>query len=127
MLGSARTPTNAIFGRFLQQRYGSVVRIYIVQSLYFACGLPSCGTRVTGATGQTLIMNIKLCGISLHGDIFSILAPDLATARMLGMSRVEEGAWRTWDAFDVTQGSPQGRRLVESSPYEPTTEESVNV
>lgn len=72
-------------------------------------------------------MNIKLCGISFHGDIFSILTPDLATARVLGRSRVEEGAWRTWDAFDVTQGSPQGRRLVESSPYEPMTEESVNV
>jgi hypothetical protein len=99
---------------------------YDLQALFLVreAQTPRSGPR-HGSTGGIAFMNIKLCGINLHGDFFSILAPDLATARVLGMSRVEEGAWRAWDAFDVRRDAPAGRRLLESSPYVSATKRTA--
>lgn len=61
-------------------------------------------------------MNIKLCGINIKGEFFSVLATDLTTARLFGTAQVANGAWRAWDAFDISIECPHGRRLLESSP-----------
>ena len=69
----------------------------------------------SGSTTPRADMNIKLCGINLQGEFFSVPAADLAAARSFGADQMQQGLWRAWDAFDITPNCPKGRRLIESS------------
>lgn len=61
-------------------------------------------------------MNIQICAITFQGEFCSQSAPDLAAARLVGASHVQEGTWRAWDAFDISGGRSSGHRLLASYP-----------
>jgi hypothetical protein len=59
-------------------------------------------------------MNIHLYALSTAGEFLTVPIADVASAGLLGNSMVDTGAWRTWDAFDVSVARTSGRKLVAS-------------
>ncbi len=62
-------------------------------------------------------MSIELYAFTTSGDICSLPALDMETAREFGNSLVDRGEWKTWDAFKNTDGRYLEPRLLES--YQP--------
>jgi len=59
-------------------------------------------------------MSIHLYALSTEGEFLAVPFADVASAGHLGDSMVDAGAWRTWDAFDISIPRTAGRKLVAS-------------
>src|SRR3954452_5396081 len=59
-------------------------------------------------------MSIYLCALTSAGEFLAVLLADVATAGLVGNTMVNAGAWKTWDAFDLSVARTLGRRLVAS-------------
>jgi hypothetical protein len=59
-------------------------------------------------------MSIHLYALSTEGEFLAVPIADVASAGLLGDSMVDTGAWRTWDAFDVSIPRTSGPKLVAS-------------